>query len=257
MGNLLKRVDEAWYRLEQALCVGLLVVMALSVFFDAIHRQASGKGRLEQICERLLGAAAAPRVSTLLAVLLTWWVIYGALRTVNSARQLSRARAAGVGVGGTLFAWGFVKALVAIFPNGLVWAQSVGLSGMLWVGFLGASMATKEGNHLTLEITDVIWKGKLKAHVGRLGALCAAAFCAVLGWLCWLQVQLEYREWADTDGATGTMMGLEAPRWAVFMVLPLAFGVMTLRLFARAVGPTEEEQGPQIAPLAVPGGDTK
>jgi TRAP-type C4-dicarboxylate transport system permease small subunit len=246
---MLKKLDDLWYRVERALCIGLLVVMAISVFLDAVHRQASGKGRLEQIFENLFGADAAPLASTVLAVLLTFWVVYGALRTMNVKEVMGRGKAAVVAAVSVIVLWGLVKGLVLAFPNGLIWAQSVGLSGMLWVGFLGASMATKEGNHLTLEITEIIWKGNLKKHVSRVGALAASTFCAVLAWLCWLQVQLEYHEWKDTEGATGTMMGLEAPRWAVFMVLPLAFSVMAARLFARVIVP-EEEKGPQIAPIA-------
>src|SRR5688572_31432146 len=36
---------------------------------------------------------------------------------------------------------------------------------------------------------------------GRVGSLCAAVFCAVIGWLCWLQVRIEHGEWAEADGA--------------------------------------------------------
>jgi TRAP-type C4-dicarboxylate transport system permease small subunit len=254
---MLKKLDDLWYRVERVLCVGLLVVMAISVFLDAVHRQAAGKGRLEQICEGLFGEANAGVISTILAAALTWWVIYGALRTVNSKEVIARGKAAAIAAVGVVVLWAAVRGLVLAFPNGLIWAQSVGLSGMLWVGFLGASMATKEGNHLTLEITEVVWKGELKKHVSRIGAFCASAFCAVLAYLCWLQVQLEYHEWKDTEGATGTMMGLEAPRWAVFLILPLAFGVMSARLFTRVIVP-EEEKGPQIAAIgSAPAEDKK
>jgi TRAP-type C4-dicarboxylate transport system permease small subunit len=250
MGKLLKRIDDAWYRVERALCIALLAVMALVVFFDAVHRQAATEGRLEVLCRRLFGEANAALSSTLIAFALAWLVLYGALRTAKRATPLSAPLAAGVAVVGVGAGWGLVRALVAAFPNGLIWAQSMGLSGMLWVGFLGASMATKEGNHLTLEITEIIWKGKMKAHVGRLGALAAAAFCAVIGWLCLRQVLIEHAEWAETEGTAAVMIGFEVPRFAVFSILPFTFAVMTLRFVARALGPTEPEKAPDLKPIA-------
>jgi TRAP-type C4-dicarboxylate transport system permease small subunit len=249
MTKLLRRIDDAWYRAERALCVGLLVVMAVAVFLDAVHRQAANEGRLEVLCRKLFGAGAAGPVSTVLAFVIAWWIIYGALRTAKTAKQISAARAAVIGVLGTAAGYGFIRGMVAVFPNGLIWAQSLGLSGMLWVGFIGASMATKEGNHLTLEIMEFVWKGKAKAHVGRAGALAAAVFCVVIGWLCLAQVRIEYGEWAEADGAVGTMSGFPVPRWAIFSILPVAFAVMTLRFLGRVLGETEKEKDTGIVPV--------
>jgi TRAP-type C4-dicarboxylate transport system permease small subunit len=253
MTKLLRRIDDAWYRVERALCVGLLAVMAIAVFLDAVHRQAANEGRLEVFCRKLFGAQAAGPVSTVLAFALAWWVIFGALRTAKTKTLIGRGRAAVIGVLGTAVGYGLIRGMVALFPNGLIWAQPLGLSGMLWVGFIGASMATKEGSHLTLEIMEFIWKGKAKAHVGRLGALVAAAFCLVIGWLCLVQVRLEYSEWAEAEGAVGTMAGFAVPRFAIFSILPFAFAVMTLRFLGRVLGETEKEKEPAIAPLKLDG----
>lgn len=251
MTKLLRRIDDAWYRAERALCVALLAVMAVAVFLDAVHRQAANEGRLEVFCKRLFGEAGGP-VSTVLAFALAWLVIYGALRTAKTQVQVSAAKAAVIGVIGTAAGYAVVRGMVAAFPNGLIWAQSLGLSGMLWVGFIGASMATKEGSHLTLEIMEFIWKGKAKAHVGRAGALFAAIFCVTLAWLCLLEVRIEYSEWAESDGAVGTMSGFAVPRFAIFAILPFTFSVMALRLIGRVFGETEQEKPPDIKPIVVP-----
>lgn len=249
MTKLLRRIDEAWYRAERALCVALLAIMAVAVFLDAVHRQAANEGRLEVLCRKLFGPASAGWASTVLAFALAWWVIYGALRTAKTREPIARGRAAVIAVLGTAAGYALVRGMVSLFPNGLIWAQSLGLSGMLWVGFIGASMATKEGNHLTLEVMEFVWKGRAKAHVGRLGALFAALFCAVLGWLCFIECRIEYLEWAEADGAVGTMSGFPVPRFAIFAILPFAFTVMTLRFLGRVFGETEKEKEPAIAPL--------
>ena len=249
MTKLLRRIDEGWYRAERALCVALLAVMAVAVFLDAVHRQAANEGRLEVLCRKLFGPQAAGPVSTALAFVIALGVLYGALRTAKTKVQIPAARAAVIAVLGVAAGYGLLRGMVTLFPNGLIWAQSLGLSGMLWVGFIGASMATKEGNHLTLEIMEFVWKGKAKAHVGRAGALAAAIFCAVIGWLCLAQVRLEHAEWAEADGAVGTMSGFPVPRFVIFSILPFAFAVMTLRFMGRVLGETEKEKDPGITPL--------
>ena len=249
MTKLLRRIDDAWYRAERALCVVLLAVMAVAVFLDAVHRQAANEGRLEAMCKRLVGPDAAGPVSTVLAFALALWVLYGALRTAKTKVQIPVGRALVIAVLGVAAAYGLIVGMVTLFPNGLIWAQSLGLSGMLWVGFIGASMATKEGNHLTLEIMEFVWKGKAKAHVGRLGALAATVFCAIIAWLCLVQVRIEYSEWAEAEGAVGTMSGFPVPRFAIFSILPFAFTVMALRFLGRVLGETEKEKDPGITPV--------
>ena len=255
MGALLRRIDESWYRAERALCVALLAIMAVAVFLDAVHRQAANEGRLEQICRRFFSEANAPLISTVLAFAIALWVLYGGLRTANLPKKISRPVAAAAAVLGVALGYGLIRGMIAAFPNGLIWAQSLGLSGMLWVGFLGASMATKEGSHLTLEIMEFVWKGRAKAHVGRVGALAATVFCAIIGWLCLLEVRIEYAEWAESAGAVGVMAGFEVPRFAVFAILPFSFTVMALRFLGRVLGKTEEEKPPAIIPLSPAGGE--
>lgn len=250
MRTLLRRLDDGLYRVEKAVCVGLLAAMAVVVFFDAIHRQLATEGRLPQLLSTFLPGASARLASAALVAAVGWVVIYGALRTAKVEKKPRQALAAGLALLGVALCWGFSKLLLLIFPNGLIWAQSFGLSGMLWVGFLGASMATKEGSHLTLEIMEFVWRGRLKAHVGRAGALLAAAFCLVLGWLSLEQVKIEYGEWAGSEGAVGTLSGFEAPRFLVFAILPWSLAVMALRFLGRAVGPTQQEAPPSITPLA-------
>lgn len=240
--KLLRRIDDAWYRAERALCVGLLFVMAIAVFLDAVYRQAADEGRLEQLCKRAFGESGGP-ISTVVAFGLALWVVYGAVRTSKRASPVPAGKAALIAVLGVALGYGLVRGMVVLFPNGLIWAQSLGLAGMLWVGFLGASMATKENSHLTLEVMDFIWRGRAKANIGRVGALFAAVFCAVIGWLCFHQVKLSYGEWAESEGQAQLMsVGFEAPLFIVYAVLPFSFTVMALRFLGRVFGAPEKER---------------
>ena len=52
---------------------------------------------------------------------------------------------------------------------------------MVWVGFLGASLATRQKKHLAVDATDRILSPKVAQMVKRFGALIAAGFCWELG----------------------------------------------------------------------------
>lgn len=250
MRRLLKTIDEGLYRAERWVCLALLAVMSLAVFLDAVHRQASGEGRLEQLFSRALSGEGAKVASTAALAAIAWLLVYAALRTARMEKRPSARTSAAIAAIAVAVLWGLVKLLVAAFPNGLIWAQPLGLSGMLWVGFIGASMATKEGNHLSLEIMEFVWRGRARDRIGRAGAVAAASFCLLLGWLSLRQVLIEHEEWASTEGAVGMLSGFEVPRFAVFAILPWAFLVMALRFLGRALGPEEKAEGaPPIAPV--------
>ena len=76
---------------------------------------------------------------------------------------------------------------------------------------IGASIATYEGSHLTLEITEFLWRGRAKAWVGRLGSLVAALFCFLLSWLCLAYVRYQHGEWAASGGISAVFDGFPAP----------------------------------------------
>jgi TRAP-type C4-dicarboxylate transport system permease small subunit len=249
MSQLLKRLDHAVFRLEKALCLGLLAAMSLVVFLDVVHRLASTAGPLDRLCEKLLPPSAAPAVSLLIGLSVWFALVYAALRTAKVKQNPPPARAAAYAAGLTALSYGAVKLLLVVAPNGLIWSQVFALSGMLWVGFLGASIATYEKAHLTLEIVEFLWKGKVKAHIGRGGALAAAVFCALLSWLCLLMVQFHYEAWRESEGIAGVFDAFAAPKFAVYAILPVAFLVMALRWLGRAVGPTEEEKAPDLKPV--------
>lgn len=252
MRKLLARLDDALFRAEKVVVVALLALMSVAVFLDVVHRLASTEGPLERLTAKLLPASAATIVSTIIAAAIGWLLVYGALRTAKAAKNPEPRKAAPLALAIVAAAYGAVKLLQFLAPNGLVWSQVFGLCGMLWVGFLGASIATKEKAHLTLEIVEFIWKGKAKAHVVRVGSFFAALFCGLMSWLCFLNVRFQYESWSESDGMAGVFDAFPAPKFAVFAILPWTFAVMAARLLGRVFGPTEQEKPPDLKPVLPP-----
>jgi TRAP-type C4-dicarboxylate transport system permease small subunit len=124
--------------------------------------------------------------------------------------------------------------LLTALPNGLVWGPAVSLACMLWVGFLGASLATYDKKHLALEMADKIWPASWQRGVKSLAFALTAAGVALVLWLAWLSINDHYSAWL-VNPLTGQLLPTEIPKWTVFTVLPWTFAVMTLRLLGEAV----------------------
>jgi TRAP-type C4-dicarboxylate transport system permease small subunit len=251
-GSWLQRLDNAVLRVEQFVCIALLGAMAVSVFADTLHRQSTNEGKLERLFARWMPMESAIKVSLAVALVLLFIIVYGALRTARMKKTPTPKVAAGLALVISAAIYAGVKLLGVVFPNGFFWSQAFALYAMLWVGMLGASMATKEKSHLTLEIMEFAWKGRAKAHIGRVGALIAAAFCLFLAWLSYQVVDFWRGIWVESEGLSGAADAFPVPKYVMFGILPVTLTVMALRFLGRVLGPTEEEKPPDLKPVMPP-----
>jgi tripartite ATP-independent transporter DctM subunit len=102
-------------------------------------------------------------------------------------------------------------------PGASVLAQHI----TLWVGFLGALLATASGRHLALGTLGALPKGKLRALAHAFGHAVSAAACALLAWASVLLVRVEW-------GSQGMVAFGVRVAWSQ-LVMPAGFAVMALR----------------------------
>lgn len=107
------------------------------------------------------------------------------------------------------------------FATGISWGDPLVRNLVLWVGFIGATMATKEGKHINLDVVSR-WIGGgglwLVHAVVHFSSFCV---CAILTYAALLFVINEAR--------SGAVTFLMVPVWVPELVLPVTFGLMTLR----------------------------
>jgi TRAP-type C4-dicarboxylate transport system permease small subunit len=109
-----------------------------------------------------------------------------------------------------------------LWESGLVWGDPLTKVLVLWVALLGAMAATREGNHITVDVLSRYLPPRAKA-VGRvLTDLFAAIVCALLAWHGGRLVLI------DRDAAT--LAFAHVPTWVSELIIPIGFGVMALRL---------------------------
>jgi tripartite ATP-independent transporter DctM subunit len=110
----------------------------------------------------------------------------------------------------------------------------------LWVGFLGAALAARENKLLALATGKLIPEGRWRDASRVFTGLVGAAVSTLLAWASWELVSIE------REGGSEIALGVGV--WIGQLVLPLAFGILALRLAWRS---SEAWWGRGIASLGV------
>ncbi len=107
------------------------------------------------------------------------------------------------------------------FDSGIDWVEAFQQYALLWLGFLGASIASRERKHISIDAFLLLLPERFRTSTRWLPALFSAGVCAVAAWCCWLLVVYEQE--------SGEMAFGRVPLWWCLIIMPVSFGVMALR----------------------------
>jgi C4-dicarboxylate transporter DctQ subunit len=110
---------------------------------------------------------------------------------------------------------------------GLPWSESLVRYLVLWVGFIGASLAAREGRHITIEVIKLRPPASGRRHLAAISQLCATGVCAVMTWAA--------VKFVHDDAQIGTRTFLDLPTWILETIIPATFAIMSLRFLLRAI----------------------
>jgi tripartite ATP-independent transporter DctM subunit len=113
----------------------------------------------------------------------------------------------------------------------------------LWVGFLGAMLATSTGRHLALATLEVVPAGPARRAATFFGQAVSAATCALLAFASY---QLVRSQWS---GLSVVALGIREA-WSE-LVMPIGFALMAVRFAWRADTGGPRNLGLRAAALAV------
>ena len=120
-----------------------------------------------------------------------------------------------------------------IWHTGISWADPSLRVLILWIALLGAMAATRDGNHIKMDIMSRYLSPRLRSISGRVTDLFAMSVCTLMAWHSARFVQFEFED--------GSLLFASVPAWACELILPLGFGIMALRfLFASLAGPHQD-----------------
>jgi TRAP-type C4-dicarboxylate transport system permease small subunit len=111
------------------------------------------------------------------------------------------------------------------FATGIDWGDALVRYLVVWVGFIGAAIATKEGKHITI---DVLSRGLTGAGNSAIRAISHFVSAAVCGMLTWAGIKFIFFE-----AQMGGVAFFKLPVWVPELIIPLTFGLMTLRYSVR------------------------
>ncbi len=110
---------------------------------------------------------------------------------------------------------------------GLPWSESLVRYLVLWVGFIGASLAAREGRHITIEVIKLRPSAGGRRYLAAVSQLCAVVVCALMTWAA--------VKFVHDDAQIGTRTFLDLPTWILETIIPATFAIMSLRFLLRAI----------------------
>ena len=114
-----------------------------------------------------------------------------------------------------------------ILHTGIIWGDIAARHMVLWVGFFGAYMATREDKHFHIDVLTRFLHPKLKAWFGAFSDLFAIVICYFM-----LQASLTFVQVGmDAD----SMLFLQVPQRAAAMIVPLGFGLIMVQFLLRMI----------------------
>jgi C4-dicarboxylate transporter DctQ subunit len=118
-----------------------------------------------------------------------------------------------------------------LFSTGMLWADPMLRHAVLWIGFLGASIATRQERHIAIDLVTRFTTPATSNRIRILTNLVAAIVCAFLARAAWTFVQSE-REFGS---GSITMGSFDFPLWWLQVIIPIGFSLMAFRFTLRII----------------------
>jgi TRAP-type C4-dicarboxylate transport system permease small subunit len=113
-----------------------------------------------------------------------------------------------------------------LFDSSLFWGDTALRLLVLWLALMGAIAATRDDRHIRIDLLSRFLGRRTRAWVQLVNDLFSGLICALVAWH---SGRLVYFEWQD-----GTQIINGLPTWLGESIIPLGFGVMSLRFLLSA-----------------------
>ena len=113
------------------------------------------------------------------------------------------------------------------FDTGVSWGDSLVRYLVVWVGFIGAAIATKEGKHINIDVVSRWLTGPESNYIRLVSHFFSAGICGLL-----TSAAIKFVIFEAQMGSTAF---LKLPVWVPEIIIPVTFGLMTLRFAVRFI----------------------
>ena len=114
-----------------------------------------------------------------------------------------------------------------LFATGLTWGDALVRNLVLWVGFIGAALATKEGNHINIDVVSQWMPSLGKTILACITHLFSFLICGLMTFASLKFIRNEVQ--------MGNVALLGIPSWIPELILPITFILMAFRFGLRSI----------------------
>jgi len=129
-----------------------------------------------------------------------------------------------------------------VFSTGFLWADPLLRHMVLWIGFLGASLATQQEKHITIDLITRFVTSKTRNIVRIVTNLLAGIVCAILAHAAWTFLSSEI----ETNDVLFTIGESSFPLWWFETIIPIGFALIAFRFILRAIEHVVERFNPTV-----------
>lgn len=107
------------------------------------------------------------------------------------------------------------------FDTGILWGDSLVRVLVLWLTFIGATIASRNDEHIRIDLLGRLFSDSWKQHSRRFASFFT---CLITGVFAWYSLQFVMLDYAD-----GIVAFAGVPAWLCESVMPLGAALISLR----------------------------
>lgn len=115
------------------------------------------------------------------------------------------------------------------FHSGIIGGVEIVRHLVLWIAFVGAGLATREGRHVKIDVASRILSERGRKIADIVSTLFSVIVCTILFIASCRFVYMDYT-------SAGLASFLDIPLWIMEVIIPVGYLVVTLRFAASAIG---------------------
>ena len=125
------------------------------------------------------------------------------------------------------------------FGTGLLWGDTLVRHLVIWVGFMGAAIATHEERHISIDALTKFFSPRWKAISQIVTSLFAVIVCYYLA-----DAALVF---LNDERESGSDLMLSIPTWVVLIVIPTGYGLMGIHFGVKIIENIMRLLGKEVA----------
>jgi TRAP-type C4-dicarboxylate transport system permease small subunit len=121
-----------------------------------------------------------------------------------------------------------VQVVLKFLGHGAQWLEMLLRALVVWVGFLGGAVASKQSRHITIDVVSRFTKGVVKRVLTGAVNICASAGSAFLGYIAigFIAQKMEHK-----SAAFSMSFGGEVEEYLAAIVIPIGLFLMAFHFF--------------------------